>query len=98
MLSSKQLRQYSRFLYRHISRYDFGYCYFRNGIKSKGRVLKEKLLYAKKIKSNRSLEKLTEKHLKYHLNGSNTYYYTGTHKCRELLLCVDIDAKLGEPD
>lgn len=94
-ISSTDLRRYSRFLYQHIHRYDYGYKRPGEGFI---RIPKQKLLAARNAKSNRKLSRITEKHLRQHLQNETTYYYTGQRKTHFLLLCVDIDAHEGQED
>ena len=46
----------------------------------------------------RGIEKLTESHLKAHLEETTTYYYTGSRRENILLLCLDLDAHDGQTD
>ncbi len=94
-ISGKDLRRYSRFVYQHIHRFDYGYRRPREPII---RIPKAKLQAARKAKSYRSLIKLSEKHLRRHLQRETTYYYTGQRKTHTLLLCIDIDAHQGQQD
>lgn len=94
-LTNTDLRRYSRFIYCHIHRYDYGY---RRPGEDIYRIPKATLLQARQAKSNRSLIKLSEKHLRQHLSQESTYYYTGQRKTTTLLLCVDIDAHEGQED
>jgi hypothetical protein len=94
MLTNKELRQYSRFIYKHVHRFDYGW----KDSRGKSRVTKESLLRCKQRKSYKGMSKLTESQLRLHLDGEKVYYYTGQRLTPFLLLCLDIDAHEGEMD
>ncbi len=89
------LRTYSRWLYRFVNRYNYGW---QSPYGDWSQISKAILKQAITTGSFRYIKKLTEKHLKAHLQETMTYYYTGSRRMNILLLCQDVDAHNGEPD
>jgi hypothetical protein len=90
-----RLRRYSQWLYRFISRYNFGsQSPYGDWTQTPKAVLKR----AMSSGNFRYVEKLTEWHIKAHLEETMTYYYTGSRRQNVLLLCHDLDSHEGQPD
>ena len=89
------LRKYSKWLYPFISRYNYG---SQTPYGDWSQISKTSLKQAIATSRFRYLQKLTERHLKAHLEETMTYYYTGSRRLNILLLCLDVDAHNGQPD
>jgi len=89
------LRTYSRWLYPCINRYNYG---SQTPYGDWSQISKAVLQRAIATGRFRYIPKLTERHLKSHLEETMTYYYTGSRRQNILLLCLDVDAHDGQPD
>lgn len=106
---SFSIRKYSRWLYQFVSRYE-------HGIRSNGSPIRvnntdklNKAIAESKIKSTKKkltgfalIPKITEKHLRYHLDKRETFYYISKRgnqdRADRILLMLDIDAHSGQTD